>query len=322
MPLRPLQLPRHDAGAQALKRRATATASLTADAQPPQMATSSGWNTERLWLDLVPVCPGISVEVLPEVASTNTLLLQRTADPLPCLLVAEHQTQGRGRMGRHWLSAPGASLTFSLALPLAPQRWEGLSLAVGLALAQALEPLQPGQAPRVLLKWPNDLWLADEAQVGRKLGGVLIETTQRGSQRLCVVGVGLNVQALPPRAEAPLAGDGALAHGHASLQELCPGIDAPQALARVALPLALALRRFESTGFATLQRDYALRDLLQGRALTTTTTPVLHGVAQGVDDDGALRVLADGVMHRVHSGEVSVRLQPPLHVQPRPEAAD
>ncbi len=297
------------------------------------MATLSGWNAERLWQDLEPVWPGISIEVLPEVASTNTELLQRSADPLPCLLVAEHQTQGRGRMGRHWVSAPGASLTFTLALPLAPPRWEGLSLAVGLALAQALDPLgdaavvpvlgamSAGPQPRLLLKWPNDLWLADEAHVGRKLGGVLIETTQRGGQRFCVVGVGLNVQALPPHASAPMAGDGSLAHGHASLHELCPGIDAPQALARVALPLALALRRFESEGFAPLRRDYARRDLLQGRAVTTTTTPALQGVAQGVDDDGALRVWADGAMHHVHSGEVSVRLRPPVQVPPPAEAA-
>ena len=285
------------------------------------MATPSGWDAEQLWQDLVPVLPGISVEVLPEVASTNTQLLQRTADPLPCLLVAAHQTQGRGRMGRHWISAPGASLTFSLALPLAPQRWEGLSLAVGLALAQALDPLLPGQAPRLLLKWPNDLWLAD-AHTGRKLGGVLIETTQRGGQRYCVVGVGLNVQALPPQASADTAADSLLAHGYASLQELCPGIDAPRALARIAQPLALALRRFERAGFAELQQDYAARDLLRDRGVTTTTAPVLQGVAQGVDDDGALRVqAADGVVHRVHSGEVSVRLQARIGEQSPTQAA-
>ena len=125
------------------------------------MATPTHWDAETLWQNLVPVLPGISVEVLPEVDSTNTRLLQRSADSAPCLLVAEHQNQGRGRMGRQWLSAAGASLTFSLGLPLAPVRWEGLSLAVGLALAQALEPLLAAQAPRLMLKWPNDLWLVD-----------------------------------------------------------------------------------------------------------------------------------------------------------------
>ncbi len=287
------------------------------------MATPTGWDAETLWLQLAPVWPGISVEVLPEAASTNTTLLQRTADPAPCLLVAEHQTQGRGRMGRAWHSAPGASLTFSLAVPLTPQRWEGLSLAVGLALAQALEPAPQPQPLRLLLKWPNDLWLRDDADPtpgagptapGRKLGGVLVETAARGGQRWVVVGVGLNVQ---PRAGDAAVHTGAeLNHGYACLQELHPAWTAPQALARVALPLAQALRRFESAGFAPLAADYAARDLLRGRSVTTshaTTSPgaPLQGLAQGVDSDGALRVHAGGTLHRVHSGEVSVRLQAP-----------
>ena len=140
---------------------------------------SPRWDAETLWQDLTPVLPGIRVEVLPEVDSTNTRLLQRSADSAPCLLVAEHQNQGRGRMGRQWLSAAGASLTFSLGLPLAPVRWEGLSLAIGLALAQALEPLLPGLTPQLMLKWPNDLWLVNRNHTssGRKLGGVLVETT-------------------------------------------------------------------------------------------------------------------------------------------------
>ena len=69
-----------------------------------------------------------------------TPLGRRGADVQPCLLVAEQQTRGRGRLGRDWVSSAGASLTFSLALPLAPADWSGLSLAVGLALAEALEP--------------------------------------------------------------------------------------------------------------------------------------------------------------------------------------
>lgn len=280
----------------------------------------SSWNAETLWQALVPVWPGISVEVLPEVASTNSLLLQRTADPAPCLLVAEHQTQGRGRMGRQWLSAPGASLTFSLGLPLAPQRWEGLSLAVGLAIAEALDPAPSAplqqHTPRLMLKWPNDLWLLRGGH-GRKLGGILVETTLRGGQRYCVVGVGLNVRPqspsespsespAAPHAVAPAAG---LTHGYACLQEWLPGIEAPQALARVALPLARALRQFEGAGFAPLMPAFAARDLLRGQAVTTTGEPALQGLAQGVDADGALLVQTAHTLHRVHSGEVSVRLQ-------------
>jgi BirA family biotin operon repressor/biotin-[acetyl-CoA-carboxylase] ligase len=86
------------------------------------------------------VLPGFTVEVLPEIDSTNTELMRRarTGQTEPVLLVAERQTAGRGRLGRPWASDVGASLTFSLGLPLAPTDWSGLSLAVGVALAESL----------------------------------------------------------------------------------------------------------------------------------------------------------------------------------------
>jgi BirA family biotin operon repressor/biotin-[acetyl-CoA-carboxylase] ligase len=130
------------------------------------------WPVEDLWERLEPQLPGLSVEVLAEVDSTNTRLLERArqGDTAACLLVAERQHAGRGRQGRAWQSAPGASLTFSLGLPLSPQRWGGLSLAVGVALAEALHPL-------LRIKWPNDLWtLDDHGAPAGKLGGILIET--------------------------------------------------------------------------------------------------------------------------------------------------
>ncbi len=292
------------------------------------------WGAETLWQRLEPLLPGISVEVHARIESTNTRLLERAramsgqrdapvtrpadldtlarhqstphgrraGDVSPCLLVAEQQTRGRGRMGRGWLGSGGASLTFSLSLPLAPQQWSGLSLAVGLALADALDPLPPdGGTPRIGLKWPNDLWLMDGPACGRKLGGILIETVSVGDRRMCVVGVGLNV--LPQAIEG-------LAHGYGCLHEIDPGASAPAALARVAEPLVRALRRFEREGFAPLRPAYARRDLLLGQCVSTTLPEMLEGVADGVDEQGALRVLSDGV-HRVVSGEVSVRLAAP-----------
>ena len=302
------------------------------------------WGAEALWQGLEPLLPGISVEVVARTESTNTRLLdrarqssgqrdspvtrpgeldtahapertplgRRVVDVQPCLLVAEHQTRGRGRLGRDWVSSAGASLTFSLSLPLAPVQWGGLSLAVGLALAQALDPAEPpgigqktGVEPTALLhiglKWPNDLWLIDGPGRGRKLGGILIETVSVGERRMCVVGVGLNV--LPQAIEG-------LAHGYACLQEIDHEASAPAALARVALPLVKALLRFENDGFAPLVTAYAQRDLLRGQAVVTTLPEVPQGVAEGVDEQGALRVRSDG-LHRVVSGEVSVRLQTP-----------
>jgi len=309
------------------------------------------WAAESLWQQLEPALPGISVEVLARADSTNTLLLERARlgggrrdapittpgeleamrqrgsrgaddrgphgrrsdDTHPCLLVAEHQTLGRGRLGRGWLSAPGASLTFSLGLPMAPRDWSGLSLAVGVALADAIEPPEPAAgAPRLALKWPNDLWLRDpgSATPGRKLGGVLIETVAVGERRMVVVGVGLNIAPLP----AGSAGVAPMTHGYACLQELQSNASAPAVLHHVALPLIRALHQFEREGFVGFAAAYARRDLLTGRAIVAVDPArpeaPAPGVAEGVDRHGALLMRrSDGSLAEISSGEVSVRLQ-------------
>ena len=294
------------------------------------------WGAEALWQQLVPLLPGLSVEVVARALSTNTSLLERAratpdvrdntsansadvvvrrsvesgafgrraVDLQPCLLVAEHQSAGRGRQGRSWQSLPGASLTFSLGLPLAATDWSGLSLAVGVALCEALEPAHSA-GPQIGLKWPNDLWLMDGplhgAATGRKLGGILIETVAAGTQRLVIIGVGLNV--LPfDVAEANT--------GFAALHELDAATTAPTVLAKIALPLVRALQQFEREGFAAFAERFAARDLLRGRTVRTTSAEVPEGIARGVSLQGALLVQSASGIASVTSGEVSVRLAP------------
>jgi BirA family biotin operon repressor/biotin-[acetyl-CoA-carboxylase] ligase len=127
---------------------------------------------------------------------------------------------------------------------------------------------------------------------------VLIETVAAGSQRLVVVGIGLNV--------LPFDGDDT-STGFASLSELDPAASAPQVLARVALPLVQALRQFECEGYGAFAARFAARDLLYGRAVRTTSPDTPEGVAHGVTDHGALQVEAGGAVREISSGEVSVR---------------
>lgn len=200
-------------------------------------------------------------------------------------------------MGRSWHASKGASLTFSLGVPLRMSDWSGLSLAVGCALADALEPEVSNSingTARLQLKWPNDLWLD-----GRKLGGILIETVQAGGHRMAVIGVGLNIEAAPEGVEDQCA------TGYASLSELQPGITAPQALARVARPLIEALLAFEQQGFAPWLNRYARRDLLAGQAVQAGT---LEGIGAGVSASGELMIQTPQGPQRVTGGEVSVRL--------------
>ena len=266
------------------------------------------WQAHALQAALHEHSPGLLVQVLGEDASTNSTLAARLREAGPgapaCLLVAEHQTAGRGRMGRSWYARRGDSLTFSLGLALAPAHWSGLSLAVGVALAEALDP-----AGAIGLKWPNDLWLRDgPGQPGRKLGGILIETlAAAGGLRHCIIGVGLNVRALAGAGhEGP---DGpAFSAGLASLQELDPGATAPAALHRVGGPLLHAVLRFEREGFAPFAEGFARRDLLRGQEVTTTQPGLAAGRAAGVDADGALLLRDEaGRLHRLAAGEVSVR---------------
>jgi BirA family transcriptional regulator, biotin operon repressor / biotin---[acetyl-CoA-carboxylase] ligase len=132
-----------------------------------------------------------SLEVVPEIGSTNAELIARAAAdpegggaPEGTVLVAEHQVTGRGRLDRSWTSPPRAGITVSFLLrpdvPAARKGW--LPLLTGVALAEAVAE---GTGVLPSLKWPNDLLAAD----GRKLAGILAETTGKA----VVVGVGLNV---------------------------------------------------------------------------------------------------------------------------------
>lgn len=269
------------------------------------------WPAEAVWEAVAPLLPGFTVEVLPSIDSTNTELMRRAraGQTEPTLLVAEQQTAGRGRLGRVWQSDVGASLMLSLGLPMAPRDWSGLSLAVGVSVAESLQPtlppLEPGQPPRIGLKWPNDLWLSGD----RKLGGILVETasfvapqaahptTVHGTAtRYVVVGIGINV--------LPRSGEG-MSMPPGSLQDVEPDLDAPAALLRIVPPLVAMLQGFEACGFAPVQPRFAARDVLQGRPVTLSDGQT--GTAHGVGEDGALLVHTAQGMQAVTSAEISVR---------------
>jgi BirA family transcriptional regulator, biotin operon repressor / biotin---[acetyl-CoA-carboxylase] ligase len=148
------------------------------------------------------------LEVLEESPSTNAAVAARARDGEAAGLVvaAEHQTAGRGRLDRSWVTPPRAALTFSLLVapdevPL--HRWPWLPLLTGLAVVEGVEQAAGVQ---VGLKWPNDV-LADESGAARKVAGILVERVERpgngpSAPGVAVVGVGLNVTTT--RAELPV----------------------------------------------------------------------------------------------------------------------
>ncbi|TXI22084.1 MAG: biotin--[acetyl-CoA-carboxylase] ligase [Roseateles sp.] len=231
---------------------------------------------------------------LAECGSTNTEALNHLREGGGALLLsAGRQTAGRGRQGKTWLS-DDASLTFSLAVAL-PITLDlaGLSLAVGCAIADALDP----GATHIQLKWPNDLFLD-----GAKLGGILIEAVATPTgRRGVVIGVGLNLQPLPEGVDRS-----AFASGHAALASLDPTLSAPRVLDRLAPALAAMLADFESMGFAPWRAAFERRDLTAGRAVRVGPLP---GIARGVNERGELLLeTAQGLAPQV-AGELSLRLE-------------
>lgn len=240
---------------------------------------------------------GLLVEVVPQTGSTNADLLARAAQLTESvLLVAEHQSAGRGRAGRSWLSSSDNSLTFSLAWKFdgGLQQLSGLPLAVGVALGDALGQL----GVQVQLKWPNDV-LKD----GDKLAGILIETQSApGGGTWAVIGIGLNLL-MPDEVEALL---GRSAAGAPWLARM----DRDVLVAALLDALAGTLRLFACQGFAAFSARWNLRHAWQGRQVVILDNGQVlqEGLAAGVDDTG--RLLLDTAEGRtaVLAGDVSLRL--------------
>ncbi|MFZ6711533.1 biotin--[acetyl-CoA-carboxylase] ligase [Undibacterium sp. TC9W] len=242
----------------------------------------------------------VDIEVVAETGSTNADLMARlsagTSTPAhPVLRVAVHQTAGRGRAGRPWLTVPGGMLTFSLAwhLPQEPHKLMGLPLAIGVALAECLNALNQN----VQLKWPNDL-LRD----GKKLAGILLESAAASEGGTWIVaGIGLNLQ-VSDELEAQVGR--ALADAPWLAQ-----MDRNLLLAQLLNALASALQQFGQQGFsAFLPRWNALHAYAGQTVHILDHGQVLHtGKALGVDLHGCLVLQTEQGQVNILAGDVSLR---------------
>jgi BirA family biotin operon repressor/biotin-[acetyl-CoA-carboxylase] ligase len=254
----------------------------------PLIAASSGSTAQQ-----------VAIEVVIETGSTNADLLARL-DSLtsPVLLVTETQTAGRGRSGRSWHSAAGASLTFSLAwrFKRSLQALVGLPLAVGVAIAEALALFDVD----VHLKWPNDV-LRD----GSKLAGILIETAsvrhapQGGTW--AVIGIGLNL-AVPAGLAAQI--------GRPVAAMPAAGLDRNRLMATLLTELSKALAQFDAAGFGAFVARWNRLHAYAGQSVAIMDHgEILHqGRAIGVDDSGRLLLEVGGERVAIVAGDVSLRI--------------
>lgn len=243
----------------------------------------------------------LDIRVFETLDSTNAEVARQQSAPetggeartLVC--IADTQTAGRGRRGRPWQSPAGENLYLSMGLTLAGgfAALEGLSLVIGVAMAEALESLG---VPGVSLKWPNDLQVN-----GEKLAGILIELQGEleGTARV-VAGIGLNVH----MREAPdvdqawtslaLIGEGKRWHRN-------------QVAAVIVASVLEAVETFERLGFAPFRERWQQRDVFMDRDLVAVQGD-LKGLGRGIDEAGHYQIQTERGLQTVRAGEISMRV--------------
>lgn len=212
-----------------------------------------------------------------------------------CLL-AETQTAGRGRRGRQWHSPFGSQFIMSMYWRLddGPSAAMGLSLAIGVAVVQALESVGYRD---LSLKWPNDIYMAR-----RKLAGILVEMSAAvGGICHLVIGVGVNLN-LPDAVIAQL--DQPCAH----LAEQPVVVDRNQLSATIIRALRNALALFEKQGLTAFLMDWNRLDIfMQQPVQVLLGNQVIHGIYCGIDGQGNMLLQDLEGMHKFVGGEISLR---------------
>ena len=231
--------------------------------------------------------------------------------PAGAVVATDFQTQGRGRLGRRWVSEPGLDLTFSVLLRphVAPASAPQLVLAASVAVVDVIGRL-PSFGERVAIKWPNDV-LID----GRKVCGILSEgSLDMDTVHWLMLGIGVNVNSRPAAALAAAA----VAPGIAAPTSLAEVLGAPLArgplLAAVLERLAIRLSQVEDGRFAEVLGIFAARDALLGKAVVVRSgyqgaDIVAQGIAVGFASGGELLVRdGDGETTAVAVGEVTLAI--------------
>ncbi len=277
---------------------------------------SSLLDLTRIAMSLNHSLVGQTIDYHSSVPSTMNIAMNIACQPgiqSGTLVVAEEQTAGLGRLHRSWEAPMGQALLLSLVLraPHLPAKPAQLAMQAGIAVVRAILSIVPDLSDEIGLKWPNDVLLGEDLAHGRKVAGILIETSYRDNAMQCaVVGVGINVNqdaaglpVVPPTAPQPAS----------LLTYVGRHID------RSDLLIALGQVWNELLGPKRADHDiyqewrrllYTLGQPVSVRQYGQSSDQALHGTAVDVTPDGALVVQDDaGNTHIVGSGDVTTRLE-------------
>jgi BirA family biotin operon repressor/biotin-[acetyl-CoA-carboxylase] ligase len=233
-----------------------------------------------------------------ETGSTNAdvAALAEAGAPEGCVVLADRQTAGRGRLGRSWNSPAGTGIYASVLFRPEPRVARMLTIAAGVALADAIEAIA-GIAP--VLKWPNDVYLGGGPQSGRKVAGILAEAGVSSGETWVVIGFGINV--------LPASFPHELALRATSLEsELGRPVDRGELFAACLVQLAARYADLGAGGTQDVVAAWRKRaSLTFGRRVEWMDEGASRpGIVSDIDDEGRLLVDTQAGVVRVVSGEL------------------
>lgn len=240
----------------------------------------------------------VNLEIFESIPSTNDFLKNKPLSPHLKVCLAEHQTKGRGRMGRSWASPFGRNIhcSFSYTFNRDIGEISGLSLVIGILIAKALESFDQSLKP--LLKWPNDIYMNN-----KKIGGILIDlmAEANGSCR-AIIGVGLNIN----MKDIKLKG---VEKPWISLENLLNvKIDRNILIAQIIHSVLEGIDMFLEKGMDSFLSEWARYDLLTGKEIAVTATDeTISGIARGITQQGYLRMeLPSGEIKKFSYGDATL----------------
>lgn len=240
------------------------------------------------------------VEVFNIIDSTNSYLLNRTADGLQSghTCVAEYQSQGRGRRGKQWVSPFGSHIYMSFYWPLEEgmSAAMGLSLVAGIAVSECLHELYGINAQ---VKWPNDIYIE-----GKKAAGILVELEgQNYDNSHAIIGLGLNVN-MPQQSESAIDQPWTDLSKHTDIN-----IDRNQLVAQLIGKLSEKLTIHKHAGLEPMLNQWHTKDYFLGKQVVISAGEQQRvGICRGINNQGALLLEADNRVEPIYGGEISLRL--------------
>lgn len=240
---------------------------------------------------------GKKIHFKEEIASTNSWALKAVKEKAARgeVFLTDYQTQGHGRLDRHWESPPGKNILMSLIdhLPSSESQTPHLTLIAGVSFLKALE--QSFSQLQFQIKWPNDILLS-----GKKVGGILCE--RHGTHKLAVIGLGLNVNMFPQDFSSDLAQT-------ATSLQIATGSKIKREKVVTALLINYENWRetYDTYGLAPIINVWKKKtNLIHKKVKVTENATSYEGIVEGMDEDGFLIVNTQGKNQKVISGDITL----------------